>query len=106
MISLLEQLLEKEDIFKPFTFEEWVDRMISSGLWTKNSDGTYSAKGDVKLSGKNLTKLPIKFKKVGGYFYCSHNQLVTLKGIGIVKGTIYCSDNPVPEKELLKTIGR
>ena len=148
MIPLLEQLLEKEDIFKPFTFEEWVDRMVSSGAWTKNPDGTYSAEGDVNLSNRGLTKLPIKFKevgggfycednqltslegapqKVGGYFYCSYNQLTTLegapqevggdfgcrynklttlKGIGIVKGRVYCSDNPVSEKELLKTIGR
>jgi len=127
MISLLEQLLEKEDIFKPFTFEEWVGRMISSGVWTKNIDGTYSAEGDVNLSNKGLTKLPIRFKEVGGHFYCDHNQLttlegapqkvggffdcsynklITLKGIGIVKGIIYCSNNPVPEKELLKTIGR
>jgi hypothetical protein len=169
MISLLEQLLEKEDIFKPFTFEEWVGRMVSAGIWTKNIDGTYSAEGDVDLSDRKLTKLPIRFKevggdfecsfnqltslegapekvgggfycednqltslegapqKVGGYFYCSYNQLTTLegapqevggdfgcrynklttpKGIGIVKGRVYCSDNPVSEKELLKTIGR
>jgi len=63
MISLLEQLLEKEDIFKPFTFEEWVGRMISAGIWTKNIDSTYSAEGDVHLSNKGLTKLPIKFKE-------------------------------------------
>ena len=94
MIQLLEQLLEKEDIFKPLTFEEWVDRMISSGIWTKNPDGTYSAKGDVKLSDKNLTKLPIKFKKVGGYFYCSHNQLTTLEGAPQeVGGSFWCNSN-------------
>jgi hypothetical protein len=148
MIPLLEQLLEKEDIFKPLTLEEWADRMVSAGLWTKNPDGTYSAEGDVDLSHKGLTKLSIGFKevgegfycsfnqltslegapeKVGGDFYCSHNQLTTLEGapqkvggsfwcnsnqltslegIGIVKGDIFCSDNPVPEKELLKTIGK
>jgi len=169
MIPLLEQLLEKENIFKPFTFEEWADRMVSSGVWTKNIDGTYSAKGDVNLFRKGLTKLPIQFKEVGSDFYCSYNklttlkgapqkvggnfycnynqltslkgapqevggsfdcddnqltslegapqkvgggfdcsynQLTTLKGIGIVKGAIYCLGNPVPEKELLRTIGK
>jgi hypothetical protein len=190
MIPLLEQLLEKEDIFKPFTFEEWADRMVSAGIWTRNSDNTYSAEGDVNLSDRKLTKLPIKFKEVGGFFdcrynqltslegspekvgedfwcgnnqltslegspkevgrgfycsfnrltslegapqevggdfwcdhnqlttlegapqkvggsfYCSFNKLTTLKGIGIVRGNIFCSNNPVPEEELLKTIGR
>jgi hypothetical protein len=80
MIPLLEQLLEKEDIFKPFTFEEWVDRMVSAGLWTKNIDGTYSAGGDVNLSHKGLTKLPIRFKEAGGGFDCGYNQLTTLEG--------------------------
>jgi hypothetical protein len=191
MEVLLEKLIrEQEDIFKPLTFEEWVDRMISAGIWTKNIDSTYSAEGDVDLSDKNLTKIPIKFKevgkgfycednqlttlegapqkvggdfychnnqlvtlegapkevggdffcsgnqlttlkgapqkvgkdfdceynqltilegapqKVGRDFYCDYNQLTTLEGIGIVKGAIHCSDNPVPEKELLRTIGR
>jgi hypothetical protein len=53
-----------------------------------------------------LTSLEGAPKEVGRDFDCSHNQLTTLKGIGIVKGRVYCSDNPVSEKELLKTIGK
>ena len=36
--------------------------------------------GDVDLSNINLSKLPFKFGKVSGGFYCSSNQLETLEG--------------------------
>jgi len=45
-----------------------------------NSDGTVDVDGDVYLSSKGLTKLPLKFGKVGDYFDCSNNQLTTLEG--------------------------
>jgi len=47
---------------------------------TKNSDGTYSSKGDVDLSSLELDRLPVKFKEVGGYFFCYGNKLTSLKG--------------------------
>jgi len=42
---------------------------------------------------------------VGGWFDCSDNKLTSLKGIGRVRWGIICRNNPVPEDELLKTIG-
>ena len=36
--------------------------------------------GYVNLSNKNLSKLPFKFGKVSGSFYCRWNQLKTLEG--------------------------
>jgi hypothetical protein len=36
-----------------------------------------------------LTSLKGGLKEVGGDFYCNHNNLTTLKGIGMVKGKIY-----------------
>jgi len=47
---------------------------------TKNADGTYSSEGDVDLSSWALDKLPVKFKEVGGNFFCYDNNLTTLEG--------------------------
>ncbi len=35
---------------------------------------------NVNLCNKKLTKLPLKFNKVNGYFDCSSNNLTTLEG--------------------------
>ena len=74
---------------------------------TKNSDGTYSSKGDVNLSSLELDKLPVKFKEVGGDFFCYRNQLTTLEGAPETVGEdFYCHNNPVSEEELKKTVKR
>ena len=39
--------------------------------YTINDDMSISVEGDVNLTHKNLKSLPIKFKEVGGYFWCS-----------------------------------
>ena len=43
-----------------------------------NIDGSIDVDSDVNLSEKKLTKLPLKFNKVGGYFNCSYNKLTSL----------------------------
>ena len=48
--------------------------------YTINDDMSISVEGDVNLSGRKLTQIPIKFKEVGGYFSCSGNQLTSLEG--------------------------
>jgi hypothetical protein len=48
--------------------------------WSINSDGLVDVDNDVFLYNKELTKFPLKFGKVTGYFTCHHNQLTTLKG--------------------------
>jgi hypothetical protein len=35
---------------------------------------------DVSLYNKGLSKLPVKFNRVSGYFECSYNQLTSLEG--------------------------
>jgi len=62
--------------------------------YTINSDGTVDVNGNVGLSDKELSKLPLKFGKVSGYFSCSHNKLTTLEGCPqSVGGDFYCSGN-------------
>jgi len=45
-----------------------------------NSDGSIDVNGDINLISRDLTKLPLKFGKVSGYFDCRNNQLTTLEG--------------------------
>jgi len=74
--------------------------------------------GDVLWINKNLTRIPVRFRKVTGGFYCSHNRLTTLAGApghvgvdfscshnrlttlagapGHVDGYFVCSDNHLP----------
>jgi len=62
--------------------------------YTINSDGTVDVDGDVYLSRRKLTKLPLKFGKVSGYFDCRNNQLTTLEGCPqSVVGYFNCSGN-------------
>ena len=48
--------------------------------YTINSDGSIDVDGDVTLYNKGLSKLPVKFNRVSGYFYCNNNKLTSLEG--------------------------
>ena len=48
--------------------------------YTINDDGTVDVDNQVYLVGNALTKLPLKFGNVSGYFNCSNNELTTLEG--------------------------
>jgi len=62
--------------------------------YTINSDGIVDVNGSVNLSGKDLTKLPLKFGKVSGYFNCHNNNLITLEGCPLSLGSSFnCSSN-------------
>jgi len=115
-----------DSLFKPASTDEVVQRRLEG--CTKNSDGTYSCSGDVDLSNLGLTKLPVKFKEVGGSFYCYDNKLTTLEGcpqkVGgwfdcgknklttlkgcpqKVGGGFDCRNNPVSVAKLKKTVDR
>jgi hypothetical protein len=43
-------------------------------------NGLVNVNGDVDLSHRELTKLPIQFGQVTGFFDCSNNQLTSLDG--------------------------
>jgi hypothetical protein len=62
--------------------------------WTINSDGLVDVDGDVDLSQYRLTKIPINFGRVRGYFYCYNNELTTLEGSPReVVGDFHCNNN-------------
>jgi len=62
-------------------------------LGGKPSPQGWIFEGDLNISNRKLTRLP-KLYKVGGSFYCSHNQLTSLLGCPqSVGGGFYCSKN-------------
>jgi hypothetical protein len=59
-----------------------------------NDDLSISVSGDVNLSYKLLTRLPLSFRQVTGTFNCKRNKLTTLQGSPAhVSGNFYCSSN-------------
>jgi hypothetical protein len=69
--------------------------------YTINYDLSIDVDDVVDLYAKGLTKLPLKFNKVNGDFYCSHNQLTSLEGApNKVNGDFYCSFNQLRSLEV------
>jgi hypothetical protein len=78
-----------EKICKKFGIENWSIR-----------DGLVDVDGHVYLSHRRLTKLPLKFGRVSGGFYCWNNNLTTLEGAPKeVVGDFYCSNNKLTTLE-------
>ena len=64
--------------------------------YTINPDGSIDVNGSVKLSNEGLIRIPIKFNKVNGYFFCEYNKLTSLQySPEKVDGTFYSHDNPL-----------
>ncbi len=84
--KLFESFNEKEihDICKKYSITDY----------TINMDGTIDVDSDVDLSYENLTKLPLNFNKVSGYFNCSENELMSLEGSpNEIGGHFNCNGN-------------
>jgi len=62
--------------------------------YTIKPDGSIDVDGSVDINKCKLEKLPLKFGHVTSYFDCSKNYLQTLEGSpDSVGGDFYCSDN-------------
>ena len=102
MIKLKDILLEGKppSIFVPRRIEDRIERMIM--LYVKNG-----SKGDLKLTGLDLTKLPdiLKDITVGGNFNCSYNELTSLEGAPKTVGENFgCSYNKLTSLDGAPTI--
>ena len=61
---------------------------------------TVKVTGDVDLCGLGLTKIPINFTEVGGYFRCTYNELTSLVGAPEKVGRVfYCFENELTSLE-------
>jgi hypothetical protein len=68
--------------------------------WTLNPDGTVDVDDSVYLLGQRLTKLPLKFGRVTGDFFCYNNQLTSLEGCPTeIGGNFSCSYNQLTSLE-------
>ena len=68
--------------------------------YTINDDGTIDVNGNVNLSSKGLTELPLVFNKVSGDFDCGVNKLTSLKGSPRwIGGGFYCDHNQLTSLE-------
>jgi hypothetical protein len=68
--------------------------------WTLNNDGSLDINGDLDLSSMGLTKLPLKFNRVSGDFYCDDNQLTSLLGSPQEVGNLFsCTENKLTSLE-------
>ena len=64
-------------------------------------DGSLDVNGDVHMTDTNLQKIPLKFGKIYGDFYCHNNKLTTLKNSPyFVAGDFNCYGNNLTSLEL------
>ena len=62
--------------------------------YTINDDGSIDVNDSVVIINKRMKRIPIKFNKVYGTFYCRKIGLLTLKNSpNYVGGSFYCDDN-------------
>ena len=72
---------------------KWLKKMDITD-YSVDSEGFVNVDGDVDISNKKLTSIPVKFGYVGGYFYCHYNNLSSLQGAPReVGGYFYCHYN-------------
>jgi hypothetical protein len=94
-------------VFEKFNEIDSICRKLGIRNYTVNVDGTVDVNGDVSLSGwhpanikEKLTKIPLKFGKVTGYFSCSSNDLTSLEGSPTHVGDYFnCSANKLTSLE-------
>jgi hypothetical protein len=68
--------------------------------YTINDDGSIDVNDNVDLSKKRLSKLPLKFRNVTGFFDCYNNQLTSLEGAPTTVGSnFYCDNNQLTSLE-------
>jgi hypothetical protein len=71
---------------------KWLEDMEIKN-W-KYEEGIINVNGDVIISNKILTKIPVQFGYVSGSFYCRNNQLTSLSGAPKeVGGDFSCHNN-------------
>jgi len=62
--------------------------------YTISPHGLIDVNGNVDITSKNLTSIPVQFGHVSGYFYCYKNNLTSLQGAPqSVSGDFDCSHN-------------
>ena len=101
MKTLVETILSRELHDPKVVIYKWLDEHGIKN-YTLNDKGEIDVDGDVNLRKKGLTEFPpfIQFGAVKGNFYCSFNNLTSLKGAPKeVSGGFDCSYNKLTTLE-------
>ena len=84
----------------PLTYIHGVCSKYDIKKYTINDDYSIDVDGDVvNISNGTLTKIPLKFNIVSGFFNCSLNQLTTLEGCPRSVNHFNCSFNKLTTLE-------
>lgn len=93
MIKLFEQYNEYSQVV------EWLEEMGIKNFYI-NDDLTVDVDYYVNLFNRGLTEIPIQFGKVSGFFDCSNNYLISLKGCPMEVGNDFnCACNQLTSLE-------
>ena len=94
------EVKRRDEMAPKIMLQEWMEEFLKQKDIKKNSDGSYDVDGDVDLQDLKLTKLPLKFNHVYGYFACDFNQLTSLEGAPMTVGTsFWCTNNNLTSLE-------
>jgi hypothetical protein len=63
------------------------------------NDGLVDVDGDVDITNKSLTELPLRFGKITGDFNCSYNKLTSLEGAPKSVASFLCHGNQLVSLE-------
>ena len=84
------------DLFETMSKEE-IDQLLKHfdihGKIEYHDDGSISVDGNVGLIDKSITHLPVKFRKVSGYFSCYNTNLTSLEGSPQEVGDYFSCDS-------------
>lgn len=101
--------MKKEELRRLFIEEKYLfNWCFGFKSWKWNEDGSVDVVEDVLIGDDDqFKKLPVRFRKVNGNFYCSNNILETLEGCPeYVEGWFGCSKNNLKSLDFLpKEIG-
>jgi hypothetical protein len=79
--------------------EDILNKLVK-GTYIIQSDGTVDVNGNVNMLDVFFTKIPVKFGKITGDFYCFNNKLTTLEGSPqSVGGNFICYKNQLTNLE-------
>ena len=93
--------LDSLDVGKRQLIKNWLDEMEVTN-YTINDDFAIDVDGYVNLRNRNLVEFPeyIQFNEVAGFFDCSYNKLISLRGCPkIVHASFYCDHNNLDSLE-------
>jgi len=81
-------------LFESFEDIDSICKKYNIKNYTINSDGLIDVRGSVDLRSRGLTKIPLRFGLVTGFFDCSSNRLTSLEGSPeCVYDRFYCIEN-------------